>query len=168
MRSSDLLALGPAYRHVLLLQNLKDGIVKPRRMTKFKGKLIGKWKHLYKVFQQFSVGLQIRRRLQTPPNLQADRKLLEDFVQVLPFAYQFAFEFRHASWFDDAILEILKQKNVAVCWAESEKITAPHAATANFLYYRFRRPEYSKEQLKQIAGELKRESEGREVFAFFK
>src|SRR5437660_12076697 len=64
MRSSDLLALGPAYRHVLLLQNLKDGIVKPRRMTKFKGKLIGKWKHLYKVFQQFSVGLQIRRRLE--------------------------------------------------------------------------------------------------------
>src|SRR5947209_366463 len=105
---------------------------------------------------------------QTPPNLQADRKLLEEFVQILPSAYQFAFEFRHASWFDDAMLEILKTKNVALCWAESEKITAPHTATANFLYYRFRRPEYSKEQLKQIAGELKRESEGREVFAFFK
>lgn len=105
---------------------------------------------------------------QTPPNLQADRKLMEEFVQILPSAYQFAFEFRHASWFDDAIFEILRQKNVAVCWAESEKITAPHAGTSNFLYYRFRRPEYSREQLKQIAGELKREAEGREVFAFFK
>ena len=105
---------------------------------------------------------------QIPPNLQADVALFEEFVQPLPEAYQFAFEFRHNSWFSDAVLEILKKKNLALCWAESEKITAPHAATANFLYYRFRRPEYSKKQLEEIARELKLQSEGREVFAFFK
>lgn len=105
---------------------------------------------------------------QIPPNLKADTALLQDFVQFLPRAYQFAFEFRHESWFNDAVFEILKSKNAALCWAESEKITAPHVATADFLYYRFRVPAYSPEQLKKTAEELTRESQSKEVFAFFK
>src|SRR6185312_5928276 len=40
---------------------------------------------------------------QLPPNLQADCTLLEEFVRQLPQAYQFAFEFRHASWFSDHV-----------------------------------------------------------------
>jgi uncharacterized protein YecE (DUF72 family) len=104
---------------------------------------------------------------QTPPNLQADAPLLEAFVQLLPQAYQFAFEFRHASWFSDATFEALKKKNAALCWAQSEKISAPHVATADFLYYRFRLPEYSKEQLKKIAEDLGVQQQ-KEIFAFFK
>src|SRR5690349_17907356 len=69
---------------------------------------------------------------QTPPNLHADTALLKDFVQLLPRAYQFAFEFRHASWFTDAVFEILKSQNAALCWAESEKITTPRTATSDF------------------------------------
>ncbi|HEV3039728.1 MAG TPA: DUF72 domain-containing protein [Candidatus Angelobacter sp.] len=105
---------------------------------------------------------------QTPPNLQADKALLKDFVQLLPQAYQFAFEFRHESWFADATFEILKSKqNATLCWAHSEKIAAPKIATADFLYYRFRLPEYSKEQLKKIAEELGAQPH-KEIFAFFK
>ncbi|HEV2990885.1 MAG TPA: DUF72 domain-containing protein, partial [Candidatus Angelobacter sp.] len=105
---------------------------------------------------------------QTPPNLHADTALLKDFVQLLPQAYQFAFEFRHESWFSDAIFEILKSKqNAALCWAESEKIAAPKIATADFLYYRFRLPEYSKDQLKKIADDLSAQPQ-KEIFAFFK
>src|SRR5215467_8469462 len=91
---------------------------------------------------------------QTPPNLQSDLGLFRDFAQLLPLAYQFAFEFRHLSWFNDSVYDILRQKNAALCWAESEKITTPHVATANFLYYRFRVPGYSQDQLKKIAEEL--------------
>jgi uncharacterized protein YecE (DUF72 family) len=109
---------------------------------------------------------------QTPPNLQADAALLEAFVQLLPQAYQFAFEFRHVSWFSDATFEALKKKNAALCWAQSEKITAPNVATADFLYYRFRLPEYTKEQLKKIAEDLGAKTRGeqtlKEVYAFFK
>jgi uncharacterized protein YecE (DUF72 family) len=104
---------------------------------------------------------------QTPPNLQADNALLEAFVRLLPQAYQFAFEFRHVSWFTDATFEILKTKNAALCWAQSEKISAPNVATADFLYYRFRLPEYSKEQLKMIAEDLGAQPQ-KEIFAFFK
>ncbi len=105
---------------------------------------------------------------QIPPNLKADAALLEKFVQLLPHAYRCAFEFRHDSWFTEAVYEILRKKNVALCWAESEKITVPKVVTADFLYYRFREPEYSKPDLKKVAAELTTESNQREVYAFFK
>ncbi len=105
---------------------------------------------------------------QVPPNLKADAALLEEFVQLLPRAYQCAFEVRHASWFNDTIFEMLKKKNVALCWAESEKLDTPNVATADFLYYRFRQPEYSEAQLNGIAEQLRSQVQDREVFAFFK
>jgi uncharacterized protein YecE (DUF72 family) len=105
---------------------------------------------------------------QTPPNLKADTVLLQNFVQLLPEAYRFAFEFRHDSWFTDAVFEILKSRNAALCWAESEKIASPHAATADFLYYRFREPEYSAAELRKVAEELTAQAHIKEVFAFFK
>jgi uncharacterized protein YecE (DUF72 family) len=106
--------------------------------------------------------------IQTPPNLKADVDLLKTFVQCLPQAYRFAFEFRHETWFSDAVYEILRSKNVALCWAESEKIVVPKVITADFLYYRFREPEYSQPNLEQMAEELKTQSAQRDVFAFFK
>lgn len=105
---------------------------------------------------------------QVPPNLKADTALLESFIQLLPQAYRFAFEFRHESWFSEEVYDILKKKNVALCWAESEKITVPKVPTADFLYYRFREPEYSKPDLKQLASELQTGSKQRDVYAFFK
>jgi uncharacterized protein YecE (DUF72 family) len=105
---------------------------------------------------------------QIPPNLKADTALLEAFVQLLPQAYQFAFEFRHETWFADSVYEILKKKNVALCWAESEKIATPHVATAGFLYYRLRLPVFTETQVTKVAEELKKESQTREVYAFFK
>jgi len=106
--------------------------------------------------------------VQTPPNLKADLNLLRTFVQCLPQAYRFAFEFRHESWFNDSVYEILKSKNAALCWAESEKIVVPKVATADFLYYRFREPEYSMPDITKVAEEMKTQREQREVFAFFK
>ncbi|HZU31565.1 MAG TPA: DUF72 domain-containing protein, partial [Candidatus Angelobacter sp.] len=106
--------------------------------------------------------------IQTPPNLKADTDLLRTFVQCLPQVYKFAFEFRHESWFNYAVYEILKSKNAALCWAESEKITAPKVPTADFVYYRFREPEYSTPDLQQAAQELQAQRAEREVYAFFK
>ncbi len=106
--------------------------------------------------------------VQVPPNLKADTGLLEAFVQLLPVAYQFAFEFRHETWFVDAVFEILKKKNAALCWAESEKMAVPHVATANFLYYRLRVPGLSPDQLNKIGEDLQAQRKDREVYAFFK
>lgn len=106
--------------------------------------------------------------VQLPPNLKADPGLLEAFVQVLPQAYQFAFEFRHETWFAGSIYDILKSRNAALCWAETEKIETPKVATAGFLYYRLRRPGFGKAQLAKLADELKIQCQTKDVYAFFK
>jgi uncharacterized protein YecE (DUF72 family) len=127
-------------------------------------------------FRSFLQSMELMRQsgklgpilFQTPPNLQADIKLFQEFAQLLPQAYRFAFEFRHTSWFSDLIFEILKKQNAALCWAENERITTPRVTTANFLYYRFRVPQYSREQLQKAAEDLVEQSRDKEVFAYFK
>lgn len=106
---------------------------------------------------------------QLPPNLKADPQLLRDFLATLPRAVPTAFEFRHESWFADDIFSVLKQHNRALCVAETEERVTPDVATADFAYYRYRKPEYSAEER---AAMLRRMHEhlaaGRDAFAYFK
>src|SRR5438270_9405290 len=83
---------------------------------------------------------------QLPPNMKADPKLLEEFLRTLPKGVQIAFEFRHESWFADDIFACLKQHNRALCVAETEERVTPDVVTADFAYYRYRKPEYSGEE----------------------
>jgi len=105
---------------------------------------------------------------QLPPFLKADSALLRDFLQALPTG-RFSFEFRHASWFTDKILGLLKEKGAALCVAESEKLETPDVVTADFCYYRMRKPEYSTEERKQISKRIEEHaSAGRDVLIYFK
>lgn len=106
---------------------------------------------------------------QLPPNLKFDVESLRDFVATLPRSMPAAFEFRHESWFVDATWDVLRDKHVAVCVAETETRITPDVATADFAYYRFRKPSYTlaerKAMLERIRGHL---AAGRNVFAYFK
>jgi len=106
---------------------------------------------------------------QLPPNLKCDIPVLQDFVACLPRGARFAFEFRHASWFADPTYATLKERNVALCVAETEERVTPDVTTADYAYYRYRKPEYSGEErdamLTTIRGHL---DQGRDVFAYFK
>jgi uncharacterized protein YecE (DUF72 family) len=106
---------------------------------------------------------------QLPPNLKADPALLKDFLVVLPRGVPMAFEFRHASWFADGTYDLLKSHNAALCVAETEERVTPDVTTADFGYYRYRKPEYSPEErsamMKTIRDHLQ---QGRDVFAYFK
>ncbi|HZD30568.1 MAG TPA: DUF72 domain-containing protein [Candidatus Angelobacter sp.] len=106
---------------------------------------------------------------QLPPNLKADAALLSEFLALLPSHVQCAFEFRHASWFNDEIYEALKKRNAALCIAETESITTPEERTANYIYFRFRKPSYDAAEVKVLAGRVERcLAGGLETFAFFK
>lgn len=105
---------------------------------------------------------------QLPPNLKADATLLSDFLALLPRAVRAAFEFRHESWFAEPLLEVLRSHNAALCLAESEKLETPDVVTADFSYYRFRKPVYSNAERKQIADRLSSGADERDIFAFFK
>ena len=74
----------------------------------------------------------------------ADVKLLEEFLPALPRAVQAAFEFRNPSWFTDEIFNLLKSSNRALCVAETEERVTPDVVTADFCYYRYRKPSYTR------------------------
>ncbi|GAC1431098.1 MAG: DUF72 domain-containing protein [Terriglobales bacterium] len=106
---------------------------------------------------------------QLPPNLKVDAKLLEEFLIMLPRAVPAAFEFRHVSWFADEVFEVLKKYNRALCVAETEDRVTPDIVTADFCYYRYRKPTYSPEERHAMASRIREYlSENRNVFAYFK
>jgi uncharacterized protein YecE (DUF72 family) len=106
---------------------------------------------------------------QLPPNMKADAALLEEFLASLPRGVPSAFEFRHASWFDDSIFELLRKHNRALCVAETEERVTPDVVTAEFCYYRYRKPTYTPEERKAMIGRIREHlSGGRNVFAYFK
>ena len=108
---------------------------------------------------------------QLPPFLRADTALLEDFLAALPgrAVVRPAFEFRHPTWLDEAVYEILRRHNAALCVAESEDFETPDVATAGFCYYRFRKPEYDAARLGAIERMLGAHRDaGRDIFAYFK
>jgi uncharacterized protein YecE (DUF72 family) len=106
---------------------------------------------------------------QLPPHLKCDAKLLADFLAVLPPDLRFAIEFRHDSWLNDEIYGLLRERKVSLCVAESEKLEVPEVITADFVYYRLRKPEYTEEDVASI-GERARGllAEGRDLYLMFK
>ena len=46
-------------------------------------------------------------------------------AELLPDGTRAAFEFRHASWLDADIFDILRSRNLALCIADSEKMSTP-------------------------------------------
>ena len=79
---------------------------------------------------------------QLPPFLKKDLPLLTDFVNALPADRLCSFEFRHPSWFSDDVYAALGARNCAFVLAESEKVSAPRVATADWGYLRLRREDY--------------------------
>ncbi len=87
----------------------------------------------------------------------------------LPRDVRCAFEFRHASWLTDGVYGLLEKHGVALCLAESEKLTIPKVITSGFVYSRLRMPEYSPEDRKEIAERVQQLLEsGHDVYVFFK
>jgi uncharacterized protein YecE (DUF72 family) len=106
---------------------------------------------------------------QLPPTTKADTAVLRDFLALLPKTFKAAFEFRHDSWFSDEVYQILREHNVTLCVAETEKLDTPEVRTASYIYFRFRQPSYSQEDLKKLADRVGRcVADGLETYAFFK
>lgn len=106
---------------------------------------------------------------QLPPNLKVDIALLEEFLAIVPRGVPSAFEFRHTSWFADEVFELLKKHNRALCIAETEDRATPDVVTADFCYYRYRKPSYTDEERKAMVERIRDHlAADRNVFAYFK
>jgi uncharacterized protein YecE (DUF72 family) len=104
---------------------------------------------------------------QLPPFLRKDVPRLERFLATLPGGVRVAFEFRHASWFDDDVWTAMRARGVALCVAEGEKLESPLVATADWGYVRLRRDEYPDELIDGWAKKILAQP-WREAFVYLK
>jgi uncharacterized protein YecE (DUF72 family) len=105
---------------------------------------------------------------QLPPNMKKDLERLEAFLKILPTDIKATFEFRHPTWFDDEVIELLRQQNRALCISDTDELPANHIdRTSDWGYLRLRRVAYSKEDLDAWIERIKNQ-EWETVFVFFK
>jgi uncharacterized protein YecE (DUF72 family) len=105
---------------------------------------------------------------QLPPYLKCDVGLLKDFLATVPRSLRAAFEFRHVSWFNDEVYEVMRSANVALCLAESEKLETPDVHTADFVYLRLRKEDYSAKARKALTAKVANMAEQGDAFVYFK
>jgi uncharacterized protein YecE (DUF72 family) len=87
---------------------------------------------------------------------------------LLPPGARAALEFRHISWWDDAVYDLLRRHNVALCVADSEERHTPLVQTATFGYLRLRDAGYSDDDLTRWARAVTGQSAWPDVFVYFK
>ncbi len=97
---------------------------------------------------------------QLPPNMHRDDGRLDSFLSILPQGMKHVFEFRHESWLDEGVFDLLRRYNVGLCVFDMPELACPLAATADFAYIRFHGSTrlysscYSDEELADWAGGL--------------
>jgi uncharacterized protein YecE (DUF72 family) len=106
---------------------------------------------------------------QLEPSFRCDPALLRQFLGEMPSPIRAAFEFRHPSWFNDEVFDILRSANCALCIADSEKLTTPIVLTARHAYFRLRNEEYTSAELKTWAKHVRSACEkADETYVYFK
>ena len=111
---------------------------------------------------------------QLPPSMKRNDELLQDFLSTLPSNYQHVIEFRHESWIDERVFDILRRHNVGLCVFDMPGLSCPLVATSDFAYVRFHGSEglysssYSDEELDQWAQRIARLGQNlRVIYIYF-
>jgi uncharacterized protein YecE (DUF72 family) len=106
---------------------------------------------------------------QLPPNLKKDVALFDAFLDAFPPRVCAAFEFRHVSWLDDDIYSRLRVRNLALCVADSEKLSTPVEVTADYGYFRLRDEGYGAADIERWARVIEEKTaQCRDVYVYFK
>ena len=103
-----------------------------------------------------------------PEDMKKDLQRLESFLQQLPGDTPAVFDFRHPTWFDDDVRELLRRHNRALCVSDTDESPCSSIdKTADWGYVRLRRVRYSKPELgdwiKRIGAQ-----QWKTTFVFFK
>lgn len=101
---------------------------------------------------------------------------LDDFLGAMPSAIPVAVEFRHPSWDDAAVYDLLENHGAAYVVMSGAGLPCVLRATARFVYVRLHGPDpgalyggsYSSEDLRWWAERIREwDAQGRDVLAFF-
>jgi uncharacterized protein YecE (DUF72 family) len=111
---------------------------------------------------------------QLPGNLECNYERLARFMAMLPARYRYAFEFRHPSWYNRSVLDLLTAHDVSLCLADHHLAPAPWIITARHIYVRGHGPDgryrdnYPRATLRTWARHIRRwQRAGHVVFVYF-
>ncbi|RST30941.1 DUF72 domain-containing protein [Sphingomonas ginkgonis] len=111
---------------------------------------------------------------QLPPSLHRDDQRLVEYLALLSADLEHVVEFRHASWYDPAVLALLDRHGVGFVAHDLIGLVSPRRASGRTAYVRFHgtggkyRGRYSGEQTRDWARWLlEQRSAGRSVWAYF-
>lgn len=111
---------------------------------------------------------------QLPPNMHRNDERLDGFLSLLPQGLRHVVEFRHQSWMDEGVFDVLRRHNVGLCVFDMPELSCPLVATADFAYIRFHGATglyyscYSEEELEEWAGRIAALAKGLEaVYIYF-
>jgi len=109
-------------------------------------KFITHWKRLTETCENSIALLETRLKalspkvgavlFQLPPQFAKNRERLASFLKMLPRRHRYAFEFRHQSWYDDDVLDLLRERDVSLCLSDHHDAPAPWQVTAHHVYVR--------------------------------
>jgi uncharacterized protein YecE (DUF72 family) len=114
--------------------------------------------------------------VQLGPHQQRDDERLAYFLDLLPGWVRTAVEFRHPSWHDDAVFDLLERRGVAYCVMSGARLPCVLRATGPLVYLRMHGPDpdhlyagsYPRENLDWWAGRIREwTGQGREVYVYF-
>jgi uncharacterized protein YecE (DUF72 family) len=111
---------------------------------------------------------------QLPPNMHRNDDRLDSFLSLLPKGLRHVVEFRHESWLDEEVFDILRRHNVGLCVFDMPGLPCPLGATADFAYIRFHGSTglywscYSDEELEDWAQKISKLAQGLDaVYIYF-
>ena len=110
---------------------------------------------------------------QFPPTLQKNIDFLKNALEQLDSSKNNVIEFRHSSWWDEEVYNILMDENVGFCTVSAHDFPLDLINTSNYIYIRFHGvlPEkyryfYSGEELNKWADKIKKFSSNN-IFCYF-
>jgi uncharacterized protein YecE (DUF72 family) len=122
------------------------------------------------VFLNAAAGLKERLGpilVQLPPNFKKNTESLSEFLSKYADRGRLAFEFRHDSWFDQEVYDLLRQHHCAIGVVEKEDGAAVvREVTGPFVYMRLRKGEYTPDELKDWAAWIR--SQQVDVYCYLK
>jgi len=106
---------------------------------------------------------------QLAPSFKKDLGVFDDCLATLPPRARAASELRHESWLHEDVYVRLRDRNLALCIADSETRSTPVMATADYAYLRLRDEGYTEGDIAEWAARVEELSARcADVYVYFK
>lgn len=136
-------------------------------------KLKGVEEYIDKFFERIKLSEKIGVVLwQLPPSLKKDNDRLENFMTKLDPDIRHCIEFRHKSWFEKDVYDLLRQYDIAYCIISAPGLPSTIQVTTDFAYFRWHgvnnwyKHNYSKNELNGWATKIK-QLDVKDIFGYF-